>query len=160
MASSRKPSRLPPLRRSFPDRVHGAPRSSSHLSDVSAPCAVRPDAPLAPFRVTTSGTSSCSFPACLFLIPSVGLSNLNHYGENVVPGLRILHDRIWKHTTVPADVRESPGGFSALIPHPRARIADDVELAVGIERQAVSSRFIVRAGSFHRAVVLRHVKVR
>ncbi len=43
------------------------------------------------------------------LSPPVGIPDLDHRGQDVVPGLRLHHDRIGKHATVPAKVPELPG---------------------------------------------------
>ena len=47
------------------------------------------------------------------LLPTVGIANLDHAGENLIPGSGIGHDRVGEHAAVPADV---PAGSSDFTP--------------------------------------------
>lgn len=53
----------------------------------------------------------------------------DHGAQDVVPGLRFLHDLIREHAAVPADMFDA-AFFRAL--QPVARALHDIELAVGI----------------------------
>ena len=50
-------------------------------------------------------------------------------------------------------------GCAAVVAHPEAGVAGDVQLAVRIVRQAMTAGLVVRARSLHGRVVLRHVKI-
>jgi hypothetical protein len=52
----------------------------------------------------------------LLLHPSVHLPHFYHRGQNVVPGLLLLHDGIGKHTAIPANVLEGLGKISLFVP--------------------------------------------
>jgi hypothetical protein len=69
------------------------------------------------------------------------------------------HHVVGKHTAIPADVLERARGFSLNIAHPAAGRPDDVHLAVGVIRQAVTAGLIVGAGTFYRGIVLSYVKI-
>ena len=54
---------------------------------------------------------------------------------------------------------EGAGGLAVVAAQPGAGVAHDIEFAVGVVRQAVAAGLVVRAGAFHRAVVLRDVEI-
>jgi hypothetical protein len=69
--------------------------------------------------------------------------HFNEGSQDVVPGLLFHQYFIGEHATIPADVLESLGEFTILIPEPVACMSGDVQLAVGIERLAVPAGFIM-----------------
>ncbi len=83
----------------------------------------------------------------------------DHRGEDVVPGLRLHHHGVGEHAAVPADVAERLGQLAGLVAEPEAGVVRDVELAVGVGRQAVSAGVVVRPRAVHGGVVLRDVEV-
>src|SRR5688500_19880559 len=55
-----------------------------------------------------------------------------------------LH-RVWEHAAVPADVLELARHVALFVAQPEARVLDDVQLAVRIERLAVAAGLVVRS---------------
>src|SRR5512137_362886 len=92
-------------------------------------------------------------------MPAVVLANLDHGGEDVVPGL-LLHQRVVReHATVPADVLQLFGDLAFAVAEPVAGVADDIEFTLRIGGKAVAAGLLVRAGTKDTAVVLRDVEV-
>ena len=77
-----------------------------------------------------------SFQVCGFII--VALGNMQPSQQMCLNALRRL---------------------AVLVAHPVAGVMHDVELAVRIVRQAMAAGLVVRAGAFHRRVVLRDVEI-
>src|SRR5690349_19727037 len=76
--------------------------------------------------------------------PAVGVAHFDHLGEDGVPGLLGLEDRIREHAAIPADVLDAAGGS---VLEPVAGALHDVELAIRIVRLAVLARLVMRAGA-------------
>ena len=85
------------------------------------------------------------------LIPSMRIADVGHHAEDVAPRL-LLHHRLRSGTcSRPSRCAASrASAVPALVAQPVAGIVDDVQLAVGIVRQAVTAGLVVRARSLHR----------
>ena len=70
-------------------------------------------------------------------------AHLDHRGEDVVPGLLLLHDRVREHATVPADVLDAA---LLRVLEPVAGAFDDVELPVRIVGLALLLIVLVVSG--------------
>ena len=81
----------------------------------------------------------------------MGIPYVKHGTENCIGGRRVFNNRIGKHATVPANVVHATIRSTF---QPVAGCRRDIQLTVGIIRLAVPTRFIVRAGSMHCAIVL------
>src|SRR3712207_2003760 len=88
--------------------------------------------------------------------PAVGIPDVDHRAQDIVPGLLLHHGPIGEHAAVPADVLESTGRLARFIAHPEAGVVDDVEAAVWVVHCAVAASLVVRAGAEDGAVVLGH----
>src|SRR5688500_4799622 len=89
-------------------------------------------------RGRENDSSGCSLPANHYSLlqhsayPAVVVSDLDHGGKNVVPGLRLHHDFVGEHATVPTDVFEFFRDFALAVAEPVAGVARNVELPAGI----------------------------
>src|SRR3979490_2822343 len=92
-------------------------------------------------------------------VPAVGVPDSDHYTQHVGPRLRVEHHCVREHAAIPADMSKRASNASRIIAHPGAGVAHNVELAVGIERLESASGLVMRARPFHRAVILRHMKI-
>ena len=89
----------------------------------------------------------------------MSIADGDHGGQNVVPGLLFHHHLIGEHAAVPAKVSKGLGQPAILAVQPVSRVVRDAQLAVGVIGQTVVAGLVVRAGTFHRAIVLRHVEI-
>jgi hypothetical protein len=87
------------------------------------------------------------------------LANLDHGGQNIVPGLLLQHNIVGKHTAVPTNVFKSFGQITIFISQPEAGVRRNIQFSVWIRSQAVTPCFVVRSRSVYRSVVLRYVEV-
>ena len=84
--------------------------------------------------------------AIIVLSTAVHVSGLHHRG-------------VREHAAIPADVLEGARRLSAVVAHPEAGVAGDIQLAVRIVRQAMTAGLVVRSRAFDGRVVLRHVEI-
>ncbi len=93
------------------------------------------------------------------LTPAMGVAHIDHHLEDLIPGVWIHHHGVGEHAAIPANMTEGSGRLTPSIPQPIASMARNAQLAIRILRQAMVTRFVVRAGPFDGAVVLGHVKI-
>src|SRR5579859_1029176 len=91
--------------------------------------------------------------------PAMVFADLEHGGENVIPGFSFHHDIVRKHAAVPADVLEFASNLPDAVAQPVTGVTRDVQLAVGVGGKAMAAGFVVRAGAFHGGVILRDVEI-
>src|SRR4051794_20835691 len=91
-------------------------------------------------------------------IPAVLVADLDHGGEDVVPGFGLHHDVVGEHAAVPADVLDGTGGLALLVLEPVAGDLGDVELAGGVVGEAVAAGLVVGATAVDGGVVLGDVE--
>src|ERR1035437_7991540 len=91
--------------------------------------------------------------------PPVRVAHRNHDAEHVLPGLGVEHDGVGEHAAIPADMFDGARGFAIRAAQPGARVADDIEFAVGVVGRAVAAGLVVRARAFDGAIVLRDVEI-
>src|SRR5262249_31823928 len=78
-------------------------------------------------------------------VPAVRAPDRDHQAQDVGPRLRLRHRRVREHAAVPADVIERTRRLTGFVAQPEAGVTNDVELAVRIRGQAVTSRLVVPA---------------
>src|SRR5437773_38988 len=100
---------------------------SGFLSVESAKSAVRSFWLRLAARCLCGIIASCS--------PPVVFADLEHRGQNVVPGLLLHHDIIWEHAAIPANVFEFLRHFALVVAHPITSVAGNVQFAIGISRE-------------------------
>ena len=89
----------------------------------------------------------------------MGILDGEHRGKNLIPGFRLVHDFVGEHATVPTDVATVLQDVAVLITQPVTGVMRDVELSIGIIRQAMPPRLVVAARPVNGRVVLGDVKV-
>src|ERR1041384_8198189 len=92
-------------------------------------------------------------------VPAVRVANGDHDSQNIEPCFRIEHHGICEHAAVPADVLECTRDLAAIVAHPGAGVAYDVELPVRVARQAMSAGLVMRSCALNGADVLSNVEV-
>src|SRR5215207_9574104 len=91
--------------------------------------------------------------------PAVGIPDIDHRAQDVVPGLLIQHRLIGEHAAVPADVLVGAGRLAGFIAHPEPSVVDDIEPPVRVVYRAMAAGLVVRAGAEDGAVVLSDVEI-
>src|SRR5215207_11102600 len=74
--------------------------------------------------------------------PAVGIPDIDHRAQDVVPGLLIQHRLIGEHAAVPADVLVGAGRLAGFIAHPEPSVVDDIEPPVRVVYRAMAAGLV------------------